>query len=81
MNGTETLRCRRAETTRDCPVSHQWTQSNGVKKAYHATTSIDLAAKGFQPCAQCNRPMNPVEVMLGPVCGKCVRANHVAAVR
>lgn len=27
-------------------------------------------------CKQCGKPMNPVEVMLGPVCGKCCRDNH-----
>lgn len=27
-------------------------------------------------CRQCGKPLNPVEVMLGPVCGKCARANH-----
>jgi hypothetical protein len=31
-------------------------------------------------CKQCGAPLNPVAVMLGPVCGKCVRANHRAAV-
>lgn len=23
-------------------------------------------------CKQCGKPMNPVEAMLGPVCGECV---------
>lgn len=27
-------------------------------------------------CAQCNREVNPVEALLGPVCGKCARMNH-----
>jgi hypothetical protein len=29
-------------------------------------------------CDQCGRDMNPAEWMLGPVCGKCCRANHRA---
>ena len=37
-------------------------------------------ARGFLPdesnCSQCERPLNPVAQMLGPVCGSCVRANH-----
>ena len=31
-------------------------------------------------CAQCGVRMNPVERMLGAVCGSCVRANHRAVV-
>ena len=31
-------------------------------------------------CAQCGEPMNPVQVMLGPVCGKCVKKNHAKVV-
>jgi len=31
-------------------------------------------------CDQCGKSMNPAERMLGPVCGKCCRANHKAAV-
>jgi len=27
-------------------------------------------------CKQCGKPLNPVQVMLGPVCGDCVRENH-----
>ena len=27
-------------------------------------------------CSRCDAPMNPVERMLGPVCGKCVRELH-----
>lgn len=27
-------------------------------------------------CSQCNKQMNPVEALLGPVCGKCARVNH-----
>ncbi len=30
-------------------------------------------------CKQCGAEMNPVAVMLGPVCGKCCRENHKAA--
>jgi hypothetical protein len=29
-------------------------------------------------CKQCGKPMNPIERMLGPVCGKCCRDNHAA---
>ena len=29
-------------------------------------------------CVQCGASMNPVAVMLGSVCGKCVRENHKA---
>jgi len=32
-------------------------------------------------CQQCGKDMNPVERMLGPVCGKCVRDNHKAATK
>lgn len=31
-------------------------------------------------CTQCARDMNPAEWLLGPVCGRCVRANHKAVV-
>ena len=27
-------------------------------------------------CLQCGREMNPVEVLLGNICGKCCKANH-----
>lgn len=30
-------------------------------------------------CTRCGKDMNPVEVMLGPVCGKCVRELHKEA--
>lgn len=30
-------------------------------------------------CRQCQKYMNPVEQMLGPVCGSCVRKNHKEA--
>ena len=29
-------------------------------------------------CAQCGRKMNPVDALIGPVCGKCTRMNHQA---
>lgn len=29
-------------------------------------------------CAQCDTPMNPVQAMIGPVCGKCCKRNHAA---
>lgn len=32
-------------------------------------------------CKQCNKPLSPVDAMLGPVCGPCCRKNHKAAVR
>jgi len=41
---TETLRCHRAETTGDCPVSHQWTESDGERRAYHATYRVHADA-------------------------------------
>ena len=27
-------------------------------------------------CTQCGAELNPVQVLLGPVCGKCCRENH-----
>lgn len=27
-------------------------------------------------CAQCGKDLNPVEVLLGSVCGDCCRKNH-----
>lgn len=27
-------------------------------------------------CLQCEKPMNPVEAVMGAVCGKCCRKNH-----
>jgi hypothetical protein len=30
-------------------------------------------------CTQCGAGMNPAEWILGPVCGRCCRANHRAA--
>ena len=27
-------------------------------------------------CTQCGNRLNPVDVLLGPVCGKCARLNH-----
>lgn len=32
-------------------------------------------------CKRCGKPMNPVEVMLGPVCGKCTRELHKKATK
>ena len=32
-------------------------------------------------CEQCGRKLNPVEVLLGPVCGECTRENHQAICR
>jgi len=34
---------------------------------------------GVRSCKQCGAAMNPVEAMLGPVCGKCCKANHKRA--
>jgi hypothetical protein len=34
------------------------------------------ADKSAQNCLQCGKSMNPVEWMLGAVCGKCCRENH-----
>lgn len=31
-------------------------------------------------CVDCGRPLNPVAVMMGPVCGLCVRKRHAAAI-
>lgn len=31
-------------------------------------------------CRQCGAPLSPVAAMLGPVCGRCCRANHRAVV-
>ena len=31
-------------------------------------------------CRQCGADMNPAERMLGPVCGKCCKANHAKVV-
>jgi hypothetical protein len=31
-------------------------------------------------CKQCGKQMNPVEAIMGPVCGKCCRENHAAFV-
>ena len=39
---------------------------------------VTEAIERMSACAQCGAPMNPVERMLGPVCGKCCRANHKA---
>lgn len=41
-------------------------------------TQPDGSGRAFAACTQCGRAMNPVEAMLGPVCGKCVRKNHMA---
>lgn len=27
-------------------------------------------------CEQCGKKLNPVQVLLGPVCGECTRKNH-----
>ena len=32
-------------------------------------------------CKQCGKAMNPVEAMLGPVCGVCCRENHKRAIK
>ena len=31
---------------------------------------------GWALCRQCGKPMNPIDVMLGPVCTKCCRENQ-----
>jgi predicted RNA-binding Zn-ribbon protein involved in translation (DUF1610 family) len=30
-------------------------------------------------CSQCHKPMNPIQAMMGSVCGTCVRKNHAKA--
>lgn len=37
--------------------------------------------EGWRTCGDCGAAMNPVEVMLGDVCGKCCRRNHRAVTR
>lgn len=39
------------------------------------------AAREAKRCAQCGRDMNPVAIMLGPICGECCRENHKEATR
>ena len=55
------------------------------KRIQQIVTRIDgeerRKLEGWKPCAQCGRLMNPVNVMLGPVCGPCCRENHRRAVR
>lgn len=41
----------------------------------------DVRRVNGESCRQCGAPLNPVAVMLGPVCGKCVRDNHKQAAR
>lgn len=41
----------------------------------NAVASPLARSLGFA-CDQCGRSMNSAERMLGPVCGKCCRANH-----
>jgi hypothetical protein len=31
-------------------------------------------------CLKCGKPMNPVEYLMGCVCGKCCRENHKKAI-
>ena len=38
-----------------------------------------LALVPDRSCTQCGKDMNPAEWILGPVCGRCCRANHRAA--
>ena len=35
--------------------------------------------RGRTPCAQCKRPLGPIDAMMGPVCGLCARDNHRGA--
>lgn len=37
------------------------------------------AKKGVPCAAGCGKLLNPAERMLGPICGKCVRRRHKAA--
>jgi len=32
-------------------------------------------------CTQCKKSMNPVQALMGPVCGDCTRKNHAAAIK
>jgi hypothetical protein len=45
----------------------------------------EVDAAQYQPigtgCAQCGRPLSPVDRMMGPVCGACCRKNHREATR
>ena len=36
----------------------------------------DTPAELEVSCVQCGGPMNPVAVLMGPVCGRCCRENH-----
>jgi hypothetical protein len=35
----------------------------------------------MEKCRQCCKKINPVEAMLGPVCGKCCRKNHQLVIK
>ena len=40
-----------------------------------------VAPAGTAGCEQCGKGMNPAEVILGPVCGRCCRDNHKKAAK
>jgi hypothetical protein len=41
---------------------------------------INVGLAEINRCRQCQRQMNPVEWMMGSVCGRCVRENHAKVV-
>lgn len=40
--------------------------------------NVRLPVSKEPACQLCGRPLNPVDRMLGTVCGQCVRENHQA---
>jgi len=50
--------------------------SKRTKTSNEAASAKQKTSAHMTPCSQCGEGMNPAEVMLGPVCGRCCRKNQ-----
>ena len=56
-------------------IARKWNLSKLSEK--EQAENIAFETGGFiMECEQCKKSMNPIETMLGPMCGNCVRKRH-----
>ncbi len=64
-------------TTLKCPHGARWTTC----PRNHYPINVEREVSAMTKCKRCGAAMNPVAVMLGEVCGRCVRELHRKATR
>ena len=53
-----------------------WGLPRGAKKWKLAETVVSRSVLARMKCKQCGTEQNPVQTLMGPVCGKCARENQ-----